>query len=510
MVPFLQPLRESIWLHVTLLALLCGLSSISIWLLLTAYLSTSLAIAGLITSVSTLVIAVLLGKVIADSAVAATDFLARSILLVTNEKQVSAPDPKVLTASKDFLINLAKSIYCFAHPSRGEQTSTQNSNQLEFFRTLANTLPLPAITINKNQQINFANKAACKYLEKPAEDVIGRPVFDALDLSFVSDFTLEAWQKNCFQNAAVQDEIWERVRLNLPDSKRKQFDMSAHYSNNDPNGLETTIVFFDKTVQYERDDHDLTFVALAVHELRTPLTIMRGYVEVFEDELRPTLNNEQNAFMHNMNASASQLSSFVSNMLNVARVEENALNVNLKEENWKDTLMAVCKDMELRTTVHGKKLVYEIADHLPTVAIDKTSIYEVMMNIIDNAIKYTHTDEEIIIHAHEKDDMVETCVVDRGVGIATSVIPHVFDKFYRGHRSKNSTSGTGLGLYLSRAIINAHGGNIWVKSKEGEGSTFGFTVPIYASVADQIKNEDNKGIVRGAHGWIKNHSLYRE
>ncbi|HZM63807.1 MAG TPA: ATP-binding protein, partial [Candidatus Saccharimonadales bacterium] len=83
------------------------------------------------------------------------------------------------------------------------------------------------------------------------------------------------------------------------------------------------------------------------------------------------------------------------------------------------------------------------------------------------------------------------------------------EKFYRSHRSKEQVGGTGLGLYLSKAIVEAHGGHIWVQSKEGQGSVFGFTVVPYAQLAETSKAGDNKDIVRGAHGWIKNHSLYR-
>jgi signal transduction histidine kinase len=237
---------------------------------------------------------------------------------------------------------------------------------------------------------------------------------------------------------------------------------------------------------------------------------MRGYIEVFSDELKDKLNTEQTTFMHNMSASAQQLTTFVSNILNAARVEQNALNLTLQEESWQEVLSSACRDMELRANVRSKQLETKIADDLPTVAIDKIAIYEVIANLIDNAIKYTHTDELITISSYQKEDMVETTVTDKGVGISQSVIGHIFDKFYRAHHSKNSVGGTGLGLYLCRSIIDAHGGEIWVKSTEGKGSTFGFTLPVYSSVADKIKNEDNKGIVRGAHGWIKNHSLYRE
>ncbi len=85
-------------------------------------------------------------------------------------------------------------------------------------------------------------------------------------------------------------------------------------------------------------------------------------------------------------------------------------------------------------------------------------------------------------------------------------MPHLFEKFYRSHRSRNQVGGTGLGLYLSKAIVDAHGGRLWVRSREGQGSTFGFTVQPYTNLADKQKNGDD--ITRGAHGWIKNHSLY--
>jgi signal transduction histidine kinase len=107
--------------------------------------------------------------------------------------------------------------------------------------------------------------------------------------------------------------------------------------------------------------------------------------------------------------------------------------------------------------------------------------------------------------------MIETTVHDDGAGIAASAMPNLFSKFYRSHRSATSVGGTGLGLYLCKAIIDAHEGQIWVKSKEGEGSTFGFTLLPYSQLAEVQKKTDNEtGIIRHAHGWIKNHTLNRQ
>jgi signal transduction histidine kinase len=450
---------------------------------------------------------VVIGKQISNDSLKSTDFLAKAILLSTREdSQLEAPDENQLsTSSKTFLSDLAKRMYDLA-----SSAPDNNDNENSFFQTLANILPLPLFVLNDKREITFVNESAVKYTGQAIVDIVNKPFYDVLDLSFVSPLTLESWLDDCESHSAVADEMWERVRLNCKGDIKKQFDLAAHFSKGDSSGIETVLLVFDKSQDYDLDDQELTYVALAAHELRTPLSIMRGYIEVFSDELKDKLNTEQTTFMHNMSASAQQLTTFVSNILNAARVEQNALNLTLQEESWQEVLSSACRDMELRANVRSKQLETKIADDLPTVAIDKIAIYEVIANLIDNAIKYTHTDELITISSYQKEDMVETTVTDKGVGISQSVIGHIFDKFYRAHHSKNSVGGTGLGLYLCRSIIDAHGGEIWVKSTEGKGSTFGFTLPVYSSVADKIKNEDNKGIVRGAHGWIKNHSLYRE
>lgn len=509
MIPFLIPLKESIWLRVAALSLASSFLGVLVWIIGSELLPVSDTMLALTVGAICLGISVIIGKFVANYAVQATDFLSKAILLVSRtESIIEPPNPNALAVpSRAFLQNLATSIYSLGELSTSASYAKEGKNT--FFETLAHTIAIPVIVLNKAQEISFINQAALDYFSLTAENALNKPIYDVLNLSFVSSLTLESWLADSSVNRVTATEVWERVRHSIDDGSRKQFDMAAHFSKDDANGIETTLALFDRTRHYERDDHDLTFVALAVHELRTPLTIMRGYIEVFEDELSHSLNPEQTTFMHNMSASAQQLTAFVANILNVARVEENALTVRLKEEKWPEVLTGACRDMELRASVHNKKLVYKIAENLPTVAVDKVSIYEVLNNLLDNAVKYTHTDEDIVIETYEKDGFIETTITDKGVGIPESLIAHVFDKFYRAHQSKNSVGGTGLGLFLSRSIIGAHGGTIWVKSKEGEGSVFGFTLPIFANVASQITTEDNGEIIRGAHGWIKNHSYYR-
>jgi signal transduction histidine kinase len=148
---------------------------------------------------------------------------------------------------------------------------------------------------------------------------------------------------------------------------------------------------------------------------------------------------------------------------------------------------------------------------LPLVAVDRMTISEVITNLIENAIKYSPEEAHDIniVSKINPGGLVETTVQDHGVGIPGSVMPRLFGKFTRNHRNQAQIGGTGLGLFLSKSIITAHSGNIWASSKENEGSTFSFTLVPYSQLAKDLQNNNNENIVRGSHGWIKNHSMQR-
>jgi signal transduction histidine kinase len=211
-----------------------------------------------------------------------------------------------------------------------------------------------------------------------------------------------------------------------------------------------------------------------------------------------------------MQSQAEQLMAFVNNILNVARVDDDQLELRLEKGDWASVLKQAIDSISLRAKVRGIALECKIPPDLPPVGIDRISITEVINNVVDNAIKYSGGSKTIDIEVHLKPDgMIETTVQDYGLGISASIMPNLFTKFYRDHRNRAQIGGTGLGLYLSKAIITAHGGNLWVRSTEGKGSVFGFTIPPYDSLSAEKKGAGNSEIVRSAHGWIKNHSLYR-
>src|SRR5690606_13477005 len=276
-------------------------------------------------------------------------------------------------------------------------------------------------------------------------------------------------------------------------------------------GIETIVAFVDRTRQYMADEAQLDFVAEAAHELRGPITVIRGYLDVFNEEMSKVFNVEQRSLLQKMTVNAEMLSLYVNNILNVARLDQQELTLHVVKADWRDIMNEAYAELLLRAQARGRKLVLNLPQSLSPVAVDRVSMLEVINNLVDNAIKYSDERGEVIIEIKEHDGLISTTVQDFGIGMPAAGMGNLLKKFYRPHRTRRGVSGTGLGLYLSKAIIDAHGGNIWARSKEGEGSTFGFDLPTYDTVAGTLKSGDKQGdsIKRSSQGWIKNHAMTR-
>ena len=432
--------------------------------------------------------------------------------LAPNSDAVAAPKPESIRFGRELVTSLSTHIYELINVATRTAAEDRQENTSLEHNFIAQNLPVPFIVLDATETIRFANDVAAQYIGTDTADMIGKNVYTVLDMSFPSESTFDSWLKSVKTKSATASASWERVRLNVRDSHPvRLFDLAVYYNRGNPEHNETMLMLFDHTQQYSQDDQAISFIALSVHELRTPLTLLRGYIEVFEDELGKTIEDpELKSFMLKMRAQAEQLTAFVNNILNVARVDDDQLELKLQSEDWSTTLKSAIEMISLRAKVHDITLKCSIARDLPPVAIDSLSVREVINNLVDNAIKYSATSKVVKIDTHlTQEGMIETTVQDFGLGIPTSLLPNLFTKFYRDHRNRAQIGGTGLGLYLSKAIVTAHGGNLWVRSREGEGSTFGFTLLPYAQLAEKLKQSGNQDITRSAHGWIKNHSLYR-
>lgn len=358
------------------------------------------------------------------------------------------------------------------------------------------------VIMGQDRKITYANKAT------PIKVDTGG--VQSLDLLFNDNDTLEKWWDECNTSAVHAEKTWSRIANKLPNEEnRRFFDVIASY--NKGTEAEMVITLIDRTHLYEVGEEELEFIAFAAHELRGPITVIRGYIDVMQDELSDVLKDDQKELFRRLAVSANRLTGYINNILNTSRYDRRHLKMHLAEDSIASVYDTIRDDMELRASSQSRVLQVNIPDGLPTIAADSASLGEVFGNLIDNAIKYSNEGGIINVTAASKGDTVEFSIEDHGIGMPSSVVSNLFQKFYRSHRSRETVAGTGIGLYISKAIVESHGGTISVRSEDGHGSTFIVSLPTYKMVADKLKagNNGNETLISSEGSWIKNHNMYR-
>jgi PAS domain S-box-containing protein len=217
-----------------------------------------------------------------------------------------------------------------------------------------------------------------------------------------------------------------------------------------------------------RDD----FISMASHELKTPLTSMSVFTQVLRKRFKTTKDTESLKIMEKMEKNIRKLTLLVKDLLDVSRIERGKLQIVKETFLIKDLVLDIVEDLQPITT---HKLILDWHTKL-YVCGDKERIRQVLVNLITNAIKYSPTANKVIISSTKKNSNIEISVQDFGMGISKGEQQKFFDRFYQSQKHK-TYPGLGLGLYISQRIITAHGGKLWVESKEGKGSIFHFTLP---------------------------------
>ncbi len=226
-----------------------------------------------------------------------------------------------------------------------------------------------------------------------------------------------------------------------------------------------------------------TFVSIISHELKTPVALIKGYVSTLRREdahWDPEIVQDSLAVIEE---EADRLAGLIENMLDASRLQAGALSIKRSDVSLPDLAQRLAKRLQIQTSQH--KILVDFPPGFPILLADEARLEQVLSNLIGNSIKYA-PGGEIRISGRIRQDQAIVCVSDQGPGIAPEDIPHIFDRFYRAPEMARQTKGAGLGLYLARAIIEAHNGRIWVDSAPGDGVHICFSLPIQA----QAKNAD--------------------
>jgi two-component system phosphate regulon sensor histidine kinase PhoR len=277
---------------------------------------------------------------------------------------------------------------------------------------------------------------------------------------------------------ATLDQAQARIaEVSAPDRK-KQLQLNA-VPITDQNGKASGVValFHDISRLKQADAIRRDFVANVSHELRTPLSIFHGNLETLL-EAGDLDENETRHIYEVMKRHSDRLNLLVNDLLSLARLESKEANVQLAEINLRDFLEGVTRDWVKRLAGKNLRLELQVPDDFPAVHADERRLEEVVHNLLDNAVKYSHPGGAIRIGATASDDEITLSVSDDGVGIPALDLPRIFERFYRADRARSrELGGTGLGLSIVKHIAQLHGGRVEAESILGQGTTIRVILP---------------------------------
>lgn len=239
-------------------------------------------------------------------------------------------------------------------------------------------------------------------------------------------------------------------------------------------------VFRDITLEQEVDRMKSEFISLASHQLRTPLSAIKTYTHMLHDGYMGELNEAQKNSLNTVIGASNRMNELISTLLNITRMESGTIAVTPKTARLDQLAEEVVKELALMASSKAIKLSVTVTPKTGiTVTTDQLILKEVLTNLVSNAIKYTPEKGKVSVRLRLQKDNAIVTVKDSGWGIPKFSQDQIFSKFFRAHNIvKRETTGTGLGLYLVKGLIDALGGTIWFKSKEGEGTSFFISLPL--------------------------------
>jgi PAS domain S-box-containing protein len=372
-----------------------------------------------------------------------------------------------------------------------EQTNSALTSDQSKEDALLSSIADGVYVVDMNRNVTKFNAAAEDMTGWTAKEAVGLKCWTIMNLK--NDQDVSICQKDCPALA-----VWNSGSNVMRDDTcftkhrgKKSVQISSSYAPiKDSQGRLTgaICVFRDITQQKEVERLRNEFVSTASHELRTPITAMEGYMELIENDKICKIDDKAKEYVGKARNTATGMSNLVKNLLSVTKIEEGKIQTNITKFSIHDLASETVEAMQLAAqnknltlklveapnqSVKGEKAVGRSLN----VVADRDQIKEVLFNLIENGLKFT-TEGGVSIWINYDTDFATVCVADTGMGIPADGQKHIFEKFYRYDNSATrEVGGTGLGLFITRSIVEMFGGKIWLESQANKGTKFYFTIP---------------------------------
>lgn len=329
--------------------------------------------------------------------------------------------------------------------------------------------------VNKSGRIIQINNSARTMLAMAEGDVFGKVFDEVIDIEKVC----EILKSSLDEGTEMAEEVTVITEGEEGEKENIYQVQTAIVRGEDDQAMGVVAIFNDITEIRGIERMKTAFVSTVSHELRTPLTSIKGFIStLLQDEDGTFYDHEtQREFYTIIDMECDRLTRLISDLLNVSRIEAGrALDLNPKPVTLPPLIDKVATVQKSYTNKH--ELVIDIKGELPIIVADEDKVDQILTNLTNNAIKYSPSGGTVTISAIADGDIVRMAVTDEGMGIPKEHLPKVFERFHRvDNRDTRKVGGTGIGLYLVKHLVEAHGGKIWVESEHGKGSSFIFELP---------------------------------
>jgi two-component system phosphate regulon sensor histidine kinase PhoR len=323
------------------------------------------------------------------------------------------------------------------------------------------------IAADHRGRILFLNPAAERMFGVTQKSVEGRPFLEGLRHSTLTDVLMEGLQ--------THQHLTREITVHTPHERLLRVHARAVDYGNGTTGVLAALHDISDVRRLERIRQE--FISNVSHELKTPLTSIKGFVETLLDGALEDPHNNR-AFLETINEQANRLMRLIEDILDLSAIEARRVEYRFEAVTLRDIVDRIFAALMPQARAHHIELKLDLPETLPTVRADREKLAQILLNLLENAIKFNRSGGHVTLKARHADGRISLSVTDDGPGIAPEDLPRVFERFYRGDKSHSQVvPGTGLGLAIVKHLVEAHQGTVTVESLPDQGATFRFSLP---------------------------------
>ena len=392
-----------------------------------------------------------------------TDFEMRLVTIAGNQAATAISNAKILKdliAEKSATLNILEDVEESRKSAEEERDKTQS-----IITNFADGLLL----FNAEDKLSLVNPRAEKFFNIKKENIIGKSISDLNAIPVIKPVL-----------DLIREEAKGVFRREAQINKDSVLEVSTVPIASEEETFGTLVILHDVTREKLIETMKTEFVSLAAHQLRTPLSAIKWTLRIILDGDLGKINQEQNDFLEKTYASNERMISLINDLLNVTRIEEGRYVYKPTLTDIETVAQFVVNSYKEEAERRQIKLSFKKSETvLPQVSVDVEKIRLSIQNFVDNAIRYTPAGGSVTISLGGGKKEVEILIKDTGLGIPKDQQKRVFAKFFRAANiMRTDTEGSGLGLFISKNIVEAHGGRVWFESEENKGSTFHLVLPV--------------------------------